>query len=560
MTPASTTLGESSLGRLAAIDVGTNTVRLVVADVRADRTFRIVDDEKVATRLGRGLADRGELTAEAIEETVEAIAKLASIADGYGVSHTRPVATCAVREATNGHEFVARVRERTGLDTTVISAEDEGRLAFLSVAGAFDLRGMPAAVIDVGGGSTELVLSSGTVIERIYPLPMGAVRLTDQFALAGTPDPEKFRAMRQWIKKELEARVGRVPFVPHLVVGTGGTFTNLASIVLRRGEADIAADLLPGAVRGFEMQRSDVKHVLHLLRKIPPRERARVPGLTPDRADIIVAGITIVDCLLKQLQVNRLRVHDQGIRAGLLQTMIDERFPREGRAATVDRMRSVQRLAKSCPHDGRHAAHVTRLSLSLFDELAAIAPEGDWATAESRELLEAAAMLHDIGYFISYERHHKHSYHLILHSGLEGFTRAEIEIIGAVARYHRGARPKMKHRSFGSLSPADRERVLRLAGILRLAVGLDRSHAQIVRTVSLRRRDDHVEVRLAADREPVAELWGAERKADILQRAFGVTVGCVWAGRPLRKADTDAEADTAADHRDPRDARPARTA
>jgi exopolyphosphatase/guanosine-5'-triphosphate,3'-diphosphate pyrophosphatase len=524
--------------RLAAIDVGTNSIRLVVVEVLADGSFRVMDDEKVLARLGRGMAADGALSAAAMDTAAEAVMHLKTIADGYGASQIRAVGTCAIREASNGTDFVQLVRERAGLELKVISSEEEARLAFTSVANAFDIGSMMAAVVDIGGGSTEVVLSSGSVIERICPLELGAVRLTEMFDLGGESIGEhQYREMRQHVKRAIRTHIGRPPFVPQIVVGTGGTFSSLASMSMNRGSSGIGNDSLPFSIRGYELQRSEVKHFLDHLRKLTVRERTRTPGLNADRADIIVAGLTIADCVLKHLGVNRVRVHDEGIRTGLIYEMLSEgTSPEPVRETSVDRLRSVRRFAASCDHDHQHAEHVTALALQLFDELARQpSSRGEaWASAESRDLLHAAALLHDVGYLINYSKHHKHSYHLIIHSRLAGFTHREMQIIANVARYHRGADPKRKHRNFSRLSVEDQALVRRLAAILRLCVGLDRSHTQRVRSVHVACYDETALVEIAAEREPCVELWGAQRKCRLFEEVFGKRARFLWSGHESR--------------------------
>ncbi len=446
--------------------------------------------------------------------------------------------TWAVRAASNRDEFVSAVSRRAGVDLQVLSAQDEARLVFHAVRRCFDLRGIAAVVMDVGGGSTEFVLASGDVIDRIFGLPLGGVGLTELFG-DGT-DAAAYRGMRRRIREALRARVGRPPFAPHLLIGTGGTFTSLASMAMDRGAAGRGGAALPFSVRGWELQRSEVRHILNRLRKMKVRERSRVGGLSPERADIIVAGLAIVDVALGHFGVNRVRVGDQGLRSGVVAAMIDERWPLPGPAPAVDRMRGVRRFAAACRYEAQHAANVAELAVQLFDQLAeGLGAAGSgWAASGSREILQAAALLHDVGYFVNYERHHKHSYHLIIHSGLPGFTSREIELIASIARYHRGALPGEKHAAFRSLGPDDRDLVRRLAGILRIAVGLDRSHAQEVRRLGVRCKRDAVEVMVDAAGDPSVDLWAAQRRSALFEEAFGRRLRLEW--RPEVAAEPEA--------------------
>jgi exopolyphosphatase/guanosine-5'-triphosphate,3'-diphosphate pyrophosphatase len=525
--------------RLAAIDVGTNSIRLIVAEVAPDGSYRVIDDEKEVARLGRGLAHTGELRLRAMRESALTIARMKDIADGYGVRRLRIVGTSAVRQAANRDHFLAMVRQQTGLAMEVISAEEEARLAHLSAARAFDLRAVPAAVVDIGGGSTEVVLSAGGVVEKIATLALGAVGLTEAFDVDDGDQAKTFERLRKHIRRTIKAGLGRPPFAPQLLIGTGGTFTALAAVSMHAGSHG-SDDLLPFTVRGYEMQRSEVKHMLQRLAGMPLRARMRVPGLSPDRAEIIVAGAAIVEGMMKHLGVNSLRVHDRGIRDGLLLTMIGELLPRAVESGfgapggtlpgALDRLRSVRQFAAACRFEESHSLHVTRLALELFDQLAAQRPDapGGWSDPVNRELLEAAAILHDVGYYINYDRHHKHGYHLIIHSELAGFTHRELEVIANVARYHRLAEPRKRHPAYAALRKADRRLVKRLAAILRLADGLDRAHAQEVRAVRLKVRRGAAVLQLESDERPDVGIWGAQRKGGLFKEVFDLPVEFEW--------------------------------
>ncbi len=522
--------------RLAAIDVGTNSLRLIVAEALPDGSYRVLDDEKAVTRLGKGLARTGRLDPKSMEESAIAIARMKGIAEGYGARMIRAIGTCAVREASNRDEFCRLVQSRSGLVLQPISADQEARLAFLSAASAFDLSGAGVGVVDVGGGSTEIVLASGGVVERVWTLPLGAVRLTEQFEGCHLPSGDRaYQRLRRSIRRVLKKALRDAPFVPQFIIGTGGTFTALAGVSAHRGERAGFGDVLPFQVRGYEMQRSEVKHLLEFMRQTPPRARTRIPGLSPDRAEIIVAGAAIVEAVLKRLGVNSLRVHDRGIRDGLLLTMIAEVFPRleQRTQSTLDRMRSARQFALACRYEERHSEHVCRLALDLFDQLEREHPEalGPCAGPAARDLLKAAAILHDVGYFINYSKHHKHSYHLIVHSDLHGFTHRERQIIANVARYHRRSEPdRDRHPAFASLDKPDRRLVRTLSALLRIADGLDRTHTQSVTAVRLRVIDGDAMLYVQASELPEVDIWGAERKGGLFKRCFGLAPRFQWVG------------------------------
>ncbi|MDX2115900.1 MAG: Ppx/GppA phosphatase family protein [Planctomycetota bacterium] len=521
--------------RLAAIDVGTNSIRLVVAEGSSDGTYRVLDDEKAVTRLGRGLAKGNRLHPDAIEDSLVAIARMKSIAEGYGVSSIRCIGTCAVREASNGAQFCQEVLERTRITLEPISGEEEARLAFISASYAFDLREVSSGIADIGGGSTELVLASGGVLDQVYTVPLGAVRLTEEFAgVEQAGNEAAYTQLRRRIRDVLKREVGEPPFVPQFVVGTGGTFTTLAAISMHRGAVPREGGMLPFATRGYELQRSELRHTLDWLRQLPVKARMRVPGLSPDRAEIIIAGLAIAEGVMRHLGVNTARVHDRGIRDGLLLTMLREGSDDEKirRPAPVDRAHAVRQFAGKCRYEEQHSQHVAELACQIFDQIEKQAPDrlSDAQGAWGREILHSAAVLHDVGYFINYAKHHKHSYHLIVHSDLQGFTHRELEIIANIARYHRRSEPKMRHPNFAKLGEADRGIVRRLAGILRIADGLDRTHTQTVASVHVRLSEREASFLLEGAEEPVVDSWGAARKAKLFAKEFGLEPRFEWVG------------------------------
>ncbi len=524
--------------RLAAIDMGTNSIRLVVAEAAREGGYRILDDEKEMTRLGQGLTASAAMSDEAMERSAQAVARMKSIAEGYDVERVRLIGTAVVREASNAPALADLLRRRTGLEMEIISADEEARLAFLSAAHHFDLRDISAGVVDIGGGSTEVILSSGGLVEQVYTIPIGAVRMTEQFGGPKDSGGSRYDEMRRFIMRTLDRTIGEAPFHPQTLIGTGGTLTTLGdmSLLARMGGGP---SLGPGpSVRGHEMMRSEVKHLLDNLRKTPVSERSRTPGLPEDRADIIVAGLAIGERLMKKLGVNRLRVHDRGIRDGLLLTMLDEnegvrRTPR--RREATEPMASVRAFAEKCGYEAAHCEHVARMALRIFDRLRDHFSDwaGAWARPESRRLLEAAAFLRDVGYHIDYSKHHHHSYHLIMHADFRGFTPREIELIANIARYHRRSTPKKKHQNFGKLPKSDRELVRALSAILRFADGLDRTHTQRIQAMDLRIEEDDARFIVSAPEQPSADIWGAMQKADLFRKVFKLHPVVEW--RPLEE-------------------------
>jgi exopolyphosphatase/guanosine-5'-triphosphate,3'-diphosphate pyrophosphatase len=503
--------------RLAAIDIGSNSIRLVVAEALREGRYRILDEERESTRLGRCLASTGRLDEQSIHVSLAALRRFQSIATGLGVERLRAIATCAVREAKNGADFCEQVKAQLQLPIEVISAEQEARLAFHSVRRRIDLAGKNTLLADIGGGSTEMVLASGELIEAIYATNLGAVRLSETFGGGQAMAGNDYRRLRRSIDRSLRKSTTK-PVTPiHLLIGSGGTFTNLASMVM----ASKKHSQLPTA--GYQVSRAEVRHLIDRLRKMSAKQRREVPGLNPDRADIIVPGLTIIDRILRRFQVNVLQVHAYGVRDGLLLSMI-EKMQGTDRTGPPDSAEAIERFATTCHVELEHARHVAYLAKELYQGLA---KRFDLPTEDMR-LLDAAARLQDVGYLISYQGHHKHSYHLILHSHLETFRPDELAIIANVARYHRGAEPKNKHVHFRRLDATDQQRVRRLAAILRIAGGLDRSHNQTVEAVRVHCEKKQVDLRVVASAYPEVNLWAARRRAGLFEKTFRVEVTVQW--------------------------------
>lgn len=524
--------------RLAVIDVGSNSVRLLIAEVLPDGSYRTLDDERVTTRLGQGLVATGSLTPEAMERTAEAIARMRGIARGYAVSRLRVIGTSAARDALNRREFVSLVRERAGVILEILSSEDEARLAHKSVVDGFDLTDAPAAVVDIGGGSTEIVLSTNGVIEQLCSTRLGAVRLTEMFSSYAGQDA--VRAMRRYVNETMARALPSIPFAPALVVGTGGTFSSLISIVNARSGTSGTAQF---RTANDALRRSEVKHILDRLAGMTVKERERVAGLAPGRADIIVAGAAVAEGVLRYLCVNRLRIHDRGIRDGLMLSMIESARDVEGAGGPVrspSPMHAVRIFAESCRYEREHSEHVAQLATSILDQIESLGlGTGRWITPEIRFLLEAAAVLHDIGNLINYAEHHKHSFRFIMNGRIPRMNERQTAIIANVARYHRRAEPSRRHSAYAALSARDRSTVRRLAAILRVADGLDRTHTQAVRDLRLelgapergRAATDAVRrltLRVTADERPTTDLWGSERKSGLFAAEFGVDISYVW--------------------------------
>ena len=515
----------ATLPRLAAVDIGTNSIRLVVAEVQSDGSYRVLDQDREMTRLGRGLYDRGRIGDEPMEQSLQTLGRMKAIAEGFNARELRAIATSAVREAANGRDFVREAWRRCGVRVEVVPPEEEARLAFRSVSRHYDLSDRLTAIVDIGGGSAEVILAAGGVIDQVVSLPLGAVRLTERYCKSDPLRSKHWKALRRGIDATIKEMMGKPPFAAEVMIGSGGTFTNLAEMAQLERDGKVAH------ARDHAISRAEVVRLLDRLRETPLEVRRQIPGLNPQRADIIIAGVAAVARLMRRLGTQRVLVNDRGIRDGVLLSMIDDLFGTTPptRAAVADRMEVVRRFARKCHSNERHCEHVATLAASMFDALrdAYALPAG------GRDILRAAALLHDIGYLINHEEHHKHAYHLIMHGDLRGFSSREIELIANVARYHRRAAPKKAHANFARLDRGERRLVRRLSGVLRVADGLDRAHGQAVQGVRCRVGDGWVRMLVRATRDPAIELEDATRKAGLFERAFRAGLTLSWS-RPRK--------------------------
>ncbi len=521
--------------RIAAIDVGSNSVRLVVAEVLPSGGYRVLDEERVNTRLAAAMSKTGQLAPAAADATIGVLRNFTSIAAGYGATKPRAIGTSALRDAADGPAFCDRVRKELKLSVEVISSAEEARLAFLSVARAFDISGREVAVADIGGGSTEIVLASSGLVDQVYATKLGTVRVTEQCGVSDRSTPKQVAKLRDFVDRALKKEVGKPPFVPDMLFGTGGTFTALASIIMA-GQGQAGQPMW-----GFRVTRAQISHLVADLAQLSLEKRKKVPGLNPNRADIIVAGLAIIERVMRHLRVNVVQVHTRGVRDGLLLTMVQQEPPQS--ASPEERRSAVEEFAKNCGVDLTHARQVARIAGSLWKQLAE--PLG--LKPEDGELIESAGLVANVGYLINFEGHHKHSYHLILNSELPGFEQRQLQLLANVARYHRGAPPKQKHDEYAALSAGDKRRVASLAAILRLALALDRTHQQHVEEVRATLDGERVRITIKAHGDAEVDLWAAQRKVELFEKVFGRTVDFTAqsANRPRRGGRKGRAADLA---------------
>ena len=503
----------------AAIDVGTNSFHLVVARVSPSGGLEILCRDKEVVRLGSGSGDMRLLTAEAIDRGIGALRGLVKTAASYGAT-VRAVATSAVREAENRREFLDRAVAEAGIDVEVVSGTEEARLIHLGVVQALSVFDRRILLVDIGGGSTELLIGWGDKPLGVRSVKLGHVRLTERFFPGGVADAAAVRHCRAYVRSFL-APVGHdlLPFGYELAVGSSGTIATVAQMAEHRRGG-------PGDrwVNNVSFSRSELAEVAAAVLSAPtPEARRSIGGLDDRRADVIVAGTLLLEGVFECFEVPSLTVSGYALREGVLLDRVHAGGGGDAFWHLSDiRRESVLRIAEDYEEERPHVQQVTDLALQLFDALA-----GDYGLGlYERDLLEAAGMLHNVGRFISRGAHHKHSYYVIRSSDrLLGFTEREVELIALVARYQRKALPKTNHPEFAALDAVDRRRVRLLAGILRVAIALDRTRAGAVERVTCEVGDALVvRCRTAPGADASVELYTANERGELLAAATRLPV------------------------------------
>ena len=482
--------------RIAAIDVGSNSIRLVVAEYDPAAGLTIIDEVKEQPRLAAGLASTGRLDEAAIERAYATLRRMREVCQRRGVRRLNAVATAAVREAENGEDFTNLIREDLEIPLRIIDGDQEASLSYRSVAHHFKLEGGRTIVADIGGGSLELIGSVDGLVEYSTSLPFGAVRATEIF-LSGKKEPRKeIATLRSQVRKRLKKAIPGKEWIGAGVIGSGGSFTNLGRMVAARRGVSPA-----NPVHGLTIRVGEVEQLLEWLGPMTPEQRIRIPGLNPQRADIIVAGIAVTASLLDWVEARELTISAYGLREGLLLDMIGA----EVVPIAVDPLRLIREFVERCHGDRRHLEQVRLLALQLFDQLA----EALQPSPGERELLEAASLLHDVGQMVSYRRHHRHSFQLIMHADRLNLDPQQRYLVALISRYHRRKGPRKKHEEFAALEPADQDIVRRMSGILRIADGLDRGHTAAVDSLTL----DQTRSRLVIT--PVPRFSGADLSLEV---------------------------------------------
>jgi exopolyphosphatase / guanosine-5'-triphosphate,3'-diphosphate pyrophosphatase len=510
-------------GRVVSfIDMGTNSIRVLVVRLNPNHSFTILTRQKQQVRLGEGEFEDDEIIPAAMDRAVIVAKKFVDLAHTFNSEEYVAVATSATREAANRNELLHRIRQEAQLDVRVISGREEARLIYLGVASSIHVSNRRLFCIDIGGGSTEIAVGDAKDYLYLDSFRLGAIRLSSQFPThddKGVIPSELYRKIQQYVRSTIVHSAGTIrKYKPDCAVASSGTAMNLADI------AEKALRGTPGAsipnTNGRMISYKDLKKVIDMLCPLTIEQRKKIPGINPERADIIVHGAIILEVFMKELGLSEIAITSRGLQDGLLVDYLTrmDNFPLLGEL--TPRQRSVLQLGRSCGINEVHARTVTTLVLEMFDS-AKTKKLHDFGEAE-RELLEYASFLHDIGSFISFTNHHAHSYYIIKNSELLGFNDREVNLIAMLARFHRKKGPKKKDVADAEMEPHDMRALRLLSSLLRLGESLDRSHAALVQHVRFSSADkETVHLDILARGDCQLEIWGIEAEKKSFEKAFG---------------------------------------
>lgn len=510
---------------LAAIDVGSNSIHFVLVKAEVGQYFELIAQEKDMVRLASGMGSH-LLSKEKIDQALTTISRYVSFARAREASHILITATSAVREATNKDYFLAKVQELTGITVEVLSGIEEARLIALAVTSAMNISGRRALIVDIGGGSTEFIVTEGAKAIFLNSMRLGAVRLAESQKLS---DPVKKKELAR-LKKQLSVTLVHtsqeiLDLGYDILIGTSGTILNLVGLAAQSKEVSSSPE------KGFsrfskQCTLSDLKDINDKLAKMPLKERMRFPGLDPKRADIIIAGGQLLEAILTRVKAKEIITCDWSLREGVLLNFIEQightLHADLGQISLDEKIldvkdKTILSIARRYDYQPIHAHQVAKLAGKLFDKLHTLHSLAE----EDRILLQYAALLHDLGYHISHVGHHKHAYYLIQHSEMPGFSTREIAIIANLVRFHRGPKPlKKRHACYRRLNKTDRLRVRRMSALLRVADGLDRTHCSLADDLMVEINERAVQITVISKENCELEIWYTNQQASYFASIF----------------------------------------
>ena len=513
---------------IAAIDIGTNSIHMVIVRIEPSLpAFTVIAKEKDTVRLGDRDPATGKLTPEAIQRSLATLRRCKDLATSLNASQIIAVATSASREAPNGQDFLCQIEEELGIVVNLISGQEEARRIYLGVMSGMDFNEKPHIIIDIGGGSTELILADIHEPRFLSSTKVGAVRLSKEFVTTDPISDRELKILRAYVRGMLERSVDgiwgelQLNEVPH-AIGTSGTIETLAMIHARD-----ELDTVPDPLNGYEMSRKDIEKMVKKLAKMSYGERLDVPGISEKRAEIIVPGAVILLEAMTMLKLDSIMICERALREGIIVDWMLTRGLISSRLRYQNEVknRNVLKIAHKYHVDLDYSERVAQFALSIFDQLKGVLHSWD---TEERELLWSAAILHNSGVYISHSSHHKHSYYLIRNAELLGFTELELELIANIARYHRKSKPRKKHEAYYKLPHKEYQKIVRqLSAILRLAVALDRRNKGAIASVTCQYDSHHRSLKFLIQPSEVGdkcalELWNLSYKKEIFKEEFDV--------------------------------------
>jgi exopolyphosphatase/guanosine-5'-triphosphate,3'-diphosphate pyrophosphatase len=501
--------------RYAAIDIGSNSVRLLVAETTADARYRLpaittLQAERSVTRLGASVFQTGRLSEEAIATVCAQLERMSAEYQKLEVTAVRAVATAAVRDASNQHEFIERASQAAGTPVEIVSGQEEARLIHLGVQARWPHPSQRVLIVDVGGGSCEVILSENGQLVTAFSKPIGAVRLTEVFLKNDPPSEAELHRLDQSIDERLAPAVKRI----------GGGFDRVIATSATAAAVVCAINRVPRARREeADRLRATTAQVRTFFKDIRARDlagRREVGGIGPRRAEIIIAGTAVFLRALESFRHPSMYYLAAGVRDGIVADLANRGAGRERTHLGPDQRRAVEEMARRYGVPLKHARKVAALAMELFESLRPV----HRLPADTGKLLEASAYLHDIGHFVSDTGHHKHSAYLVANSDMPGFTDEERHLVAMLCRYHRKAMPAQRHSVFQALSPDARRTVLHLIPLLRIADSLDRGHEQRVQAVQCEMRNGGILLKVLSDQDVDLEQWAADRSADVFRQVY----------------------------------------
>jgi exopolyphosphatase/guanosine-5'-triphosphate,3'-diphosphate pyrophosphatase len=497
--------------RYAAIDIGSNSIRMEAAEVVSGQPTRVLASEREVTRLGESVFRAGAVSEDAMRASCAVLARMAALYRKLEVVGVRAVATSAIRDTRNQHEFIARASEAVGAPVEIISGREEARLIFLGVENSWPQKGKRTLVIDIGGGSAEIIGTEDGVLQEAFSKPLGAVRLRAIFLKDDPPTPLQLHQMHEYIEAKLDTPLRRLGHTKwNRAIATSATAAAVAHAVAR----------IPGS-RREEVDRlrtptTEVAKLYRRLREMSLAARSHITGIGPKRAEIIVPGVAVLLEFLREFSLPAVYYCRAGVRDGIIADLANRNVGAELSRLSREQRREVEELGRRYGVSGERARKVANIANLLFT---ALQPLHNLPPAAGK-LLEAAAHLIDVGHYVSDSGHHKHSFYVVSNSDIAGFTQRERMLVACLCRYHRKSLPSPVHSQYQALPAEDRRVLLYLIPLLRLADNLNRSREQRIRGIECHVRDGEVVLEVASSHDIDLEQWGAERAGEAFLQVY----------------------------------------